>query len=78
MSASKSLENLYRWLLSNGRDPRDNLIMPWNHTDTVVEMAWMDLLRASVTELEALLQISEHPIDRFIIERAILERRRIP
>jgi hypothetical protein len=78
MSASKSLENLYRWLLSNGRDPRDNLIMPWNHTDTVVEMAWMDLLRASVTELEALLEISRHPLDRFIVERAILERRRMP
>ena len=78
MSASKSLENLYRWLLSNGRDPRDNFIMPWNHTDTVVEMAWMDLLRASVAELQALLETSEHPIDRFIIERAILEKRRVP
>jgi hypothetical protein len=65
-------------LLSNGRDPRDNLIMPWNHTDTVVEMAWMGVLRASVEELQSLLEASEHPIDRFIIERAILERRRMP
>jgi hypothetical protein len=68
MTASESLENLYRWLLSNGRDPRDNLIMPWNHTDTVVEMAWMNLLRIPVAELEALLGISQHPVDRFIVE----------
>ncbi len=65
------LIGLYDWLVRTSIDPNGNMIMPWNHTDTAVEYAWMDLLVTPRRELEDCLETATNPMDRLIIERTL-------
>jgi hypothetical protein len=71
MSVQDKLANLYRWLVETGMDKHGNMIMPWNHVDTAVEWAWMNLIHTPTEELREYLATGPNALDRLILEKTI-------
>ena len=71
MDVYAKLMHLYDWLVRSGIDPNGNMVLPWNHSDTAVEYAWMDLLATPRGDLEKYLETALNPLDRLLIARAL-------
>jgi hypothetical protein len=76
MDVQAKLNVAYKWLVEIGLDDNQNMVMPWNHRDTAVEWAMMNLYSTPIEELREFRDTTEHPLDRLIIERIMIDLHR--